>query len=174
MKSKCVMFVDYRFLFGDTLSSLRVINELNPETKFKFPDITDILFSAIEILHENLGVDVFIYHGVDESSEVEHLNALNETRGEITILVKTVPDELYSIAMGEHIERASEKYPIVLVVGDDPIYEYPIKKALEEARVKVLRRSNENTTYVEVSSLCRYQKFHYAIGQALGLPIHMI
>lgn len=174
MDFKSTMLVDYRLLIGEIFASLRVIKELNPGETFEFPDILDLLFTGLAYLHEDQNIDVYIYHGTDEESEVEHLNGLTETRDETTIRITTVSNDYFSVAMAEDIERKAAKESIILVVGDDPIYEPSILDSLDKAEIKLLRRHNDETTYDEVRSLCRYQDIHYAVGTAMGLPMHMM
>ena len=171
---KSTMLVDYRFLIGEIFNSLRIIRELNSDQKFEFPDITDVIFSAIESLHENMNVDVYIYHETSEEDEVQHLNGLIQTKNEIRIKVTTVSNDYYSVEIAKDIERKAKTDSIILVVGDDPVYEHSIIDSIDKAKIKVLRKSNDESSYDQVKSLCRYQDIHYAIGSAMELPIHMI
>ena len=172
MDFKSTMLVDYRFLIRETFASLRTIKELNPDETFEFPNIPDVLFSALAYLHEDQSIDVYIYHEKDEESEVKHLDGLTETRNDTSIRITTVSNDYFSVAMAEDIERKAGKGSIILVVGDDPIYEPSILDSLDKAEIKLLRRHNDETTYDQVRSLCRYQDIHYAVGTAMGLPMH--
>lgn len=171
MDFKSTMLVDYKFLIREAFTSLRIIKELNQDQKIHFPNVVDVLFSALTCLHEDQNIDVYIYHETDEESEVNHLNGLTETRDETTIRVTTVSNNYFSIAMAEDIERKSFDKSVILIVGDDPVYEPSILESLHRAEIKLLRRHNDKTTYREVRSRVRYQDIHYAVGTALNLPM---
>lgn len=183
-----VMYIDYSFFCRQASKAIRFYREIYPEKKLILPSLESFISHAIEWLHEKSFITAFVFHSPEDSDELRNLNGSIKgyQRGEVRI--NTMPAELYSLELGEHLICYSHLFDEYYLVADDAVYIDPLRSILPKdftdreigginfqylANVKLLRKGNNETSYVGSDlAKVRWQDITYAIGAAMGLNMY--
>ncbi|MDF9618393.1 DUF559 domain-containing protein [Pseudomonas entomophila] len=183
-----VMYIDYSFVIAQMKRALRFYREIHPQKVLTPQPLENVIPHAIEWLHEKSFITVFVFCPEDLHSEIAHLNStvMDYDKGEIRF--STMPSDLYSIDLGEHLEDFSHLFDEFMVAADDPIYRDSIRAVLPKelsemtigtfthkylANAKLLRLGNEETSFAGTElAYVLWQDIWYVIGAALGLEVY--
>lgn len=187
-----VMYVDYPFVCTETRKFLSLQKELQedgdvPKREVLPVSLDELLPHAIEWLHEKSHISVIVFYPPEYEDEIKHLNNTTKEYEKGEISISLVKDELYSLTLGEHMEKFSHLFDEFMLVGDDVVYIDPFRSVLPPtlttevmgshefkylANGKLLRRGNEDTSYVYSDLVSvRWQRLYYIIGASMGLSL---
>jgi len=180
-----VMYIDYRFVYQETAKALQLFRRLNPGRKINPQPLEKLIPPAIEWLHEKSFITAFVFHLPEDGYEIEHLNGTVQEYEKGEVRINTISEEWYSLELGEHMVSYSHLFDEFLVVADDPVYVHPLLQVLPKemsienfgeyehsyiGNCKLLRRSNEETTYIGTDLVkVKWQDIWYIIGSSMGL-----
>lgn len=183
-----IMYIDYRFIYQETIKALKFFRKLHPNKGLKHQPIEKVIESAIEWLHEKSFITAFVFHLPEDGHELESLDTTTHEyeRGEIKI--NTVSEEWYSLELGEHMVSYAHLFDEFLVLADDPVYIQPLLSILPSemtsekfgsyvfqyiGNVKLLRRGNHETSYLGTDLVkVKWQNIWYVIGASMGLNLY--
>ncbi|URL13302.1 DUF559 domain-containing protein [Pantoea ananatis] len=188
-----VMYIDYPFIEKETTRFLNLRNQLIqdgdiPPRNVSPASFDELLVHAVEWLHERSHISVIVFYPQEYEVKINKLDKKTKEYKNGEIRISLVQDELYSSKLGEHMVNFAHLFDEFMLVGDDIVYIDPFRsvlpreftfhklgkhefKTLENG--KLLRRDNDNTSYVG-SDLAhvRWQDFYYIIGASMGLDKH--
>ncbi|NKD23542.1 DUF559 domain-containing protein [Citrobacter freundii] len=182
------MYIDYPFVYRETIKALKFFKELHPNRVFNTVPIDELIPHAIEWLHEKSFITAFLFYPPEDEREVRHLDGSIKEYKKGEVRINNFPDEWYSLELGTHMKSYSHLFDEFILVADDPVYIEPLRSVLPEtfskfkigdyefehlANGKLLRHGNENTSYIG-SDLVRvsWQRLWYVIGASLGLSLY--
>jgi hypothetical protein len=183
-----VMYIDYQFLVCQMSKALRFYRELHPRKSLKFPSLESFIIHAIEWLHEKSFVTGFVFLPPEAKEEVAHLEGIVKEYEKGEIRINIIPEEWYTIELGEHMVNFSHLFDDFYLVADDPVYVEPLRSVLPEefseeklgeygfkylSGGKLLRRGNDETAFVGTDlAHVRWQDVWYPIGASMGLETY--
>lgn len=188
-----VMYIDYPFICKETEKFISFQKKLQedgdiPKREILPVSLDELLPHAVEWLHEKSHISVIVFYPPEYEDEIKHLNNTTKEYEKGEISISLVKDEFYSLTLGDHMEKFSHLFDEFMLVGDDIVYIKPFRSVLPPtlttekmdslefkylANGKLLRRGNEDTSYVYSDLVCvRWQRLYYIIGASMGLSLY--
>lgn len=188
-----VMYVDYPFVCKETERFLRLQMKLQEDgdiTKRELLPVSldELLPHAIKWLHEKSHISVIVFYPPEYENEIKHLDNTTKEYEKGEISISLVKNELYSLTLGDHMKNFSHLFDEFMLVGDDVVYIEPFRSVLPPtfttdimgslefehlANGKLLRRGNEDTSYVDSDlARVRWQRLYYIIGASMGVSLY--
>ncbi|MES2208516.1 MAG: DUF559 domain-containing protein [Pseudomonadota bacterium] len=183
-----VMYIDYRFIYQETVKLLTFYKELYPDKELKSQPLEKVIESAIEWVHEKSFITAFIFHPPEDGFVIEYLDAKTHEYEKGEIKINTISEEWYSLELGEHMVSFAHLFDEFLVLADDPVYVQPLLSVLPNVMTteklgsyefqyigngKLVRRNNHETSYLGTDLVkVKWQNIWYAIGSSMGLSLY--
>ena len=183
-----VMYIDYPFLYREMSEVLSFYQKLYPNKNLASPPLEELIPHAIEWLHEKSFITAFVFHQPKDSAEIKHLDGFVKEYEKGEVRINTISEEWYSLELGNHMVNFAHLFDEFLLIADDPVYTDPLRSVLPEnfsdrqlgslnskylANGKLLRKGNEETSYVGTDLVCvQWQKIWYIIGASMGLSLY--
>lgn len=182
------MYIDYQFLVRQMSEALRFYRDLHPNKSLRRPSLEEFIPHAIDWLHEKSFITAFVFIPPEEKDELDHLDGTIKDYEKGEIRINIIPDEMYTIELGEHLVNFSHLFDDFYLIADDPVYIVPLRSVLpnelSEEQIgkhffpylpggKLLRKDNDRTAYVETDlAHVRWQDVWYPIAASIGLDLH--
>lgn len=183
-----VMYIDYQFLIRQMSKAFRFYRDLHPTKSLEFPSLDAFIPHAIEWLHEKSFITAFVFIPPEEQKEIGHLEGTIKEYEKGEVRISIVPEECYTIELGDHMVSFSHLFDDFYIVADDPVYIEPLRSIFPEefseeqlgehcfkylSGGKLLRKGNDETAFSGTDlARVRWQDIWYPIGTSMGLKTY--
>jgi hypothetical protein len=183
-----VMYIDYQFLVRQMSKALSFYRDLHPNKSLEFPSLEAFIPHAVGWLHEKSFITAFVFLPPEEQEEIGHLEGTIKEYEKGEVRINIVPEEWYTIELGEHMVNFSHLFDDFYLVADDPVYIEPLRSVLPEefseeqlgehafrylSGGKLLRKGNDETAFAGTDlAHVRWQDVCYPIGASMGLETY--
>ncbi|OAN61062.1 hypothetical protein A8B79_06205 [Balneola sp. EhC07] len=182
------MYIDYEFFIDELKKTVDFYTGLYPERNFVPKNIENTLSYLVEWLHEKSYITSFIFHLPQHNEILKSINGNVKEYEKGEIRINTIPDDLYSVVLGEHLESYSHFFDEFLIVADDTIYIEPLRQVLSSViakettgshnhyyipNCKLLRKGNEDTNFKNTELVkVKWQRLSCPLGASFGLSLN--
>jgi very-short-patch-repair endonuclease len=182
------LYIDYQFFIRQSSKAAHFYKNEHPGKPLISPSLEQFIPHAIEWLHEKSFVTAFVFLPPEEMPEIEHLDGTIAEYDKGEVRINVLPDEWYTVLLGEHMVGYSYFFDEFFLVADDPVYVQPLRSVLPAefgverigahsfkslAGAKILRKCNAETAFVGTDlAHVRWQDVWYPIGTSMGLDPH--